>query len=140
MSSKTASFDLKLHMNTLPASATAADDFVRLYRQCCLLQRSHIHGADVPPLCVAASASCVSGTLASHIQFVFVYLYLYICIFVQHCLLQGSHIHGADVPRLQVSVAPLPPYRAGIRHKKVSGRHPNPLGSTPVVPRPRFMN
>ena len=56
---------LKLNMNILPASATADDDFVRLYRQCCLLQRNHIHGADVPPLWVAASASSVSGTLAS---------------------------------------------------------------------------
>ena len=139
MSSKMASFALKLHMNNLPASELLMMIF---YKRTSLpfVERRHIHGADVPPLCVAASASCVSGTLASHIQFVFVYLYLYICTFVQHCLLQGSHIHGADVPRLQVSVAPLPPYRAGIRHKKVSGRHPNPLGSTPVVPRPRFMN
>ena len=24
--------------------------------------------------------------------------------------------------------------------KKFSGRHPNPIGSTPAVPRPRFMN
>ena len=36
---------------------------------------------------------------------------------------------------------PCRPYRAGIRRKKVLGSTPpNPIGSTPAVPRPRFMN
>ena len=78
-----ASFTLKLHMNTLPASALLMMIFNKR-TSLPFVERRHIHGADVPPL------------------------------------------------RFQVSVAPLPrspcqPYRAGICHKKFSGRHPNPI-------------
>ena len=62
----------------------------------------------------------------------------------QCCLLERRHIHGADnqTPwRLQVSVAPLPAISGwNSPQKKFSGRHPNPIGSTPAIPRPRFMN
>ena len=81
MSSKMASFALRLHMNALPALALMVMIFYNLcvQQRCLFCREIHIHGADVPPL------------------------------------------------RLQVSVAPSQPYRAGICHKKVSGRHPNPI-------------
>ena len=63
----------------------------------------------------------------------------------QCCLLESRHIHGADNQTpwrgFKCQWHPCRPYRAGIRHKKVLGSTPpNPIGSTPAVPRPRFMN